>query len=439
MSEATAVLHAKRDGRELDPGRIREFVLGITDHSVTDAQLGAFAMAVCLSGMTMAEQVCLTLAMRDSGAVLEWPEMNGPILDKHSTGGVGDMVSLVLGPLLAACGAYVPMISGRGLGHTGGTLDKLESIPGFDVHPGLEEFQRIVRQTGVAIIGQTHDLAPADRRLYATRDITCTMPSVPLIVSSILSKKLAEGLDGLVLDVKTGNGAFMRERHQAVELARQLAQVSSGAGLPCSALLSDMSQPLAWSAGNALEVRETIAFLTRQPRHPRLEAVILALGAAALRIGGLEDSAAAAERRLRRALDDGTAAECFARMVASQGGPGDLLEAPGRHFPDAPVRRPVLSPAGGYVRSMATLQIGLAVMRLGGGRQRVEDKIDARVGLAALCSVGDRVEKGGVLAEVHAASDTDGEMAATILGEAIDIGPDPVPKLPCIYDRFEAD
>jgi thymidine phosphorylase len=439
MSETTAVLHAKRDGLELDLDQVREFVAGVSDRSVTDAQLGSFAMAVCLNGMTMAEQVCLTLAMRDSGAVLNWPKMNGPVLDKHSTGGVGDMVSLVLGPLLAACGAYVPMISGRGLGHTGGTLDKLDSVPGINVHPRLKEFQRTVQQAGVAIIGQTDDLAPADRRLYATRDITCTIPSVPLIVSSILSKKLAEGLDGLVLDVKTGNGAFMRERHQAVELARQLAQVSSGAGLPCSALVSDMNQPLAWSAGNALEVREAIAFLTGQPRHPRLAAVILALGAAALKIGGLEDNAEAAERRLHRALDSGAAAERFERMVALQGGPADLLRDPCRYFPEAPVRRPVLAAAKGHVRSMATLQIGLAVMRLGGGRQKVEDKIDSRVGLTALCSVGDSVDKGGVLAEVHAANEADWEMAAATLQETIDIGPDPVPKLPCIYDRFEAD
>ena len=285
VSTPQEVIHAKRDAVELSRGDIRAFIDGVTDGSVTDAQLGAFTMAVCRRGMSMAEQFELTLAMRDSGAVMAWPGLDGPVLDKHSTGGVGDMVSLILAPLVAACGGYVPMISGRGLGHTGGTLDKLESIPGFRTDLELDRFRAVVAEAGLAIIGQTGRLAPADRRTYATRDITSTIESVPLIVSSILSKKLAEGLDGLVLDVKTGNGAFMRRTAAAVELAGNIAAVAASAGLRCAAVLTDMNQPLAWSAGNGLEVREVLEFFEGR-RHPRLEMVTLTLAAELLQLGG---------------------------------------------------------------------------------------------------------------------------------------------------------
>jgi thymidine phosphorylase len=394
-------------------------------------------MAVCLNGMDMAEQVALTLAMRDSGQVLGWTGLDGPILDKHSTGGVGDMVSLILGPLLAACGAYVPMISGRGLGHTGGTLDKLESIPGFDVGPGLEQFRQVVKQVGISIIGQSSMLAPADGRLYATRDETATVASVPLIVSSILSKKLAEGLDGLVLDVKLGNGAFMNDLEPARQLATQLAQVACSAGVPCTALLTDMNQPLAWSAGNALEVRETLDFLSAERRHPRLQAVVLALGRAALQLAGLDRSAEAAEERLAAALESGAALERFARMVALQGGPEDLLERVDEYLPSAPVRRPVLAGRSGYVDRIATREIGFAVVRLGGGRRRVEDKIDARVGLSGLCSIGDRLERDTPLAVIHAASEPEWERAAATLRAAVGIGEEIVQRQPIVYERID--
>jgi thymidine phosphorylase len=436
MPDHTTVLHAKRDGQNLDAGQIRSFVEGITSDVVTDAQLGAFSMAVCLNGMSMQEQVELTLAMRDSGEVMQWPELNGPVLDKHSTGGVGDMVSLILAPLLVACGAYVPMISGRGLGHTGGTLDKLESIPGFQAQPDLETFRQVVRQAGAAIIGQTDQLAPADRRVYATRDTTSTVPSVPLIVSSILSKKLTEGLDGLVLDIKTGNGAFMREYSEALDLATQLATVSAGAGLPCCAMITDMNQPLAWSAGNTLEVREAIQFLSGR-RHPRLEEVTLALCNAALLKGGLADDAAAAQRQLESALDSGAAAECFSRMVAAQGGPTDLSESLEHYFPPAPVRRPVLTEQTGTVCHIDTRAVGLVVMYLGGGRQHMTDKIDPRVGLTGLCSLGAGLERGMPLAEIHAANEADWERAARSLRNAITLGQGPVDIPPCVYQQID--
>jgi thymidine phosphorylase len=436
MSDTAAVLHAKRDGEKLDTATIAEFVRAVADGAVSDARLGAFAMAVCLRGMDMAEQVALTLAMRDSGQVLSWPGLDGPVLDKHSTGGVGDMVSLILGPLLAACGAYVPMISGRGLGHTGGTLDKLESIPGFDVEPGLDKFRRIVRQAGIAIIGQTRALAPADGRLYAIRDETATVASVPLIVSSILSKKLAEGLDGLVLDVKTGNGAFMTDLDPARELATQLAQVACGAGVPCTAVLTDMNQPLAWSAGNALEVRETIDFLLGERRHSRLEAVVLELGRAALQLSGLHGRAGDAEERLLAELDSGAALERFAAMVSMQGGPADLVDAIDRYLPPAPIRKPLHAGRAGFVQRMATREIGVAVLQLGGGRRRVDDKIDGRVGLSRLCSVGDRLEPDTPLAEIHAASQDDWDRAAAMLRAAVAVGEE-MPPLPIIYERID--
>lgn len=435
MSDFSRILNAKRLGGSLTAEEILQLVEGVTSGVLTDAQLGAFTMAVCYQGMTSEEQVALTLAMRDSGTTLQWDDIDGPLVDKHSTGGIGDMVSLILGPMLAACGAYIPMISGRGLGHTGGTLDKLESIPGFDAFPGLEQFSSLVRDNGVSIIGQTDQLAPADRRIYATRDETSTVPAVPLIVSSILSKKFAEGLDGLVLDVKTGNGAFMREMSEARELAGQLVTVSEQAGLPCSALITDMSQPLAWSAGNILEVKEVIEFLDGNP-NPRLLEVVLALGAAALQRVGLAGHQDEAMGACTAALESGKAADHFARMVASQGGPVGLLERADEHLAAAPVVEPLLASRSGWVSGFDTRGVGLVVMYLGGGRQHVSDKIDPRVGLSGLCSVGDRVEQGQPLAYIHAASKDDCQAAATSLAQAITIGPNAVSPLPCVYEQI---
>lgn len=427
------IIRIKRDGGELDATAIASFVDAVARDKISEAQIGAFLMAVYQRGLTSAEQALLTLAMRDSGEVLDWEALNGPVLDKHSTGGVGDLVSLVLGPLMAACGVYVPMISGRGLGHTGGTLDKLESIPGFNVHLDLDAMHRVVAEVGFAMVGQGPDLAPADRRMYAVRDVTATVSSIPLIVSSILSKKLAEGLDGLVLDVKTGNGAFMQDHTSSRQLAETITQVASVAGLSCKALITDMNQPLAWTAGNALEMREAIAFMNGGARHPRVETVVLALGAEMLVMGGIADSPEAAEDCMRDRLDSGAAVERFARMVALQGGPSDLIENMDQYLQGAPVVRPLQADEDGHIAGIDTWEVGHCVKELGGGRNKVGDTIDSRVGLSELLSVGDEVSRSQVLAVIHAATDQDWQQAAASLSQSIRLEAGTGDPLPVIY------
>jgi len=429
------VIKAKRDGQELPADVISDFVGGITSEQVSDAQIAAFAMAVYLQNMNMVEQSALTLAMRDSGRCLHWPDLNGPVLDKHSTGGVGDLVSLVLAPMLAACGAYIPMISGRGLGHTGGTLDKLESIPGFNVNPSAQTFSRAVRDTGLAITGQGSDLAPADGRFYAVRDVTATVDSIPLIVASILSKKLAEGLDGLVLDIKTGNGAFMCERNRARDLAVNLIEVAVMTGLPCRALITDMNQPLARNAGNALEIIETIEFLKGAKRQPRLADVTLALGCEMLLLGGLAENPIAARLMLNRVLESGSAAEYFARMVSTQGGPSDLLEQPAKYLAAAPVIRDLAVPRNGFIASMDTRAIGLCIVSLGGGRRSIQDNIDHRVGLSGFRLVGEKVNTGDPLLTIHAVDETAWQVAAAQLLDAVVIGRRK-DTLPAVYEHI---
>jgi len=413
----------KRDGVVLSDDEIRGFVTGIASGAVSDAQVAAFAMATCWRGMSTGEAVALTLAMRDSGSVLQWhdADLAGPVVDKHSTGGIGDTVSLVLGPMLAACGCHVPMISGRGLGHTGGTLDKLEAIPGYAVNPPLATFRRVVREVGVAIVGAGADLAPADRRLYAVRDVTSTVESVALITASILSKKLAAGLQVLVLDVKFGNGAFMRDIADARALARSLVEVGCGAGLPTEALLTDMNQPLAPAAGNALEVRVAIDFLRGRERPPRLAEVVHALGSTLLVQAGVAHDQRDARQGLARALDSGEAAQRFARMVAGLGGPADLMERPDRHLAAARVVRrvPALVHDGRHtVVAIDTRALGMAVLELGGGRRRSDDPIDPAVGLTALAALGTRVDDGTPLAIVHAADEAAAEVALTAVQAA---------------------
>jgi thymidine phosphorylase len=427
------LIKAKRDGLELTEDAVRDFVQGVAGGYVSDAQIGAFAMAVYFQGMSMTEQSLLTLAMRDSGRTLHWPDLDGPVLDKHSTGGVGDLVSLVVAPMLAACGAYVPMISGRGLGHTGGTLDKLESIRGFNVNPSQHTFDQTVREAGLAITGQGSDLAPADGRIYAVRDVTATVDSIPLIVASILSKKLAEGLNGLVADIKTGNGAFMCERNRAGALARNLIEVAKLAGLPGRALITDMNQPLALSAGNALEVGEAIDFLKNGYRHPRLEEVILSLGSEMLVLGDLAGEVKAARQMLIQVLESGAAAEHFARMVVMQGGPVDLLDSPQKYLTAAPVVRDLVAQVNGYVEYMDTRAIGLSIVALGGGRRQAEDVIDHRVGLSGFRLVGGAVNKGDPLVTIHAADETAWSLAAEKLRQAIVLGRK-VDALPAVYE-----
>ncbi|HSM69106.1 MAG TPA: thymidine phosphorylase [Xanthomonadales bacterium] len=438
MNAVPKLLDKKRRGQVLDAAEIRHFIQGVASGEVTDAQVGAFTMAVRYRGMETSEQTALTLAMRDTGRVLEWEGLDGPVLDKHSTGGVGDWVSLALAPAIAAAGGFVPMISGRGLGHTGGTLDKLESIPGFSVRMDLDALHKLVRRNGLAMIGQGPDLAAADARLYAVRDVTATVESAPLIVSSILAKKLAECLDGLVLDVKTGNGASLPDRDQALDLARNLCATANRAGTPCRALLTDMDQPLGWAAGNGLEVREAIDFVSGRKRNPRLLEVMLGLGAELLVLGDLASDREAALEKLNRLLDSGAVAERFAIMVAGQGGPADLLEHPGRYLPDAPVVRPVSASQGGWITRMDTRALGMTVVRLGGGRLSVSDTIDPAVGLSGLPDVGDRFEPGQPLCQVHAGSEADWAAAAERVTTAIELGSEACAPGPVIHEWIRA-
>ena len=382
---AKELIRSKRDGATLSAEELRAIAAGVADGTLTDAQVAAFAMAVFFRGLDNAELPVFTAAMRDSGTVMKWDDIDAPVLDKHSTGGVGDKVSLVLAPIVAACGGAVPMLSGRGLGHTGGTLDKLDSIPGYDTTPGPEKFRATVHEAGCAIIGQTADLAPADRKMYAIRDATGSVESIPLIVSSILSKKLAAGLGGLVLDVKHGSGAFMAQLDQARALARALVDVATANELPTVALLTDMDRVLGATAGNALEVRESLDVLTGAPADPRLTDVCVAISARLLELGGLDPGGA------RKALESGAAAERFARMVVALGGPADLLEHPDRHLPAAPVIRAIEPERAGFVTAHATRAIGLVVMELGGNRARETDTIDYAVGLAEIAAPGAEV------------------------------------------------
>jgi thymidine phosphorylase len=379
-------------------------------------------------GLGEAGRVALTRAMRDTGRVLAW-DLGAPAVDKHSTGGVGDSISLLLAPALAECGVYVPMVSGRGLGHTGGTLDKLEAIPGYRVDQSEGEFRQIVKDVGCAIVAATGEIAPADRRLYAIRDVTATVESIDLITASILSKKLAAGLDALVLDVKVGSGAFLPSAQQAQALARSLVDTANGAGCRTAALITDMDQPLACTAGNALEVAEVMGALTCDPVHQRLWDLTVALGGEVLALCGAAPDAQDGGQRIRDTLQSGRAAERFARMVAAQGGPRDFLTRWRDQLPGAPVVRDVPALAAGVVSRIDTRAVGEAVVHLGGGRLRNGDAVDPRVGFSDLRGLGMGVGPGVPLARVHAATEDSANraiaavQAAYTLGETPDVSP----------------
>jgi thymidine phosphorylase len=432
------VIRKKRDGSALTGAEIEAFIAGLTSGVVTEGQAAAFAMAVFFRGMTLEERVALTRAMMASGAVIDWREarLPGPILDKHSTGGVGDNVSLMLAPMLAACGAVTPMISGRGLGHTGGTLDKLDSIPGYVAQPDLALFQRVVAEVGCAIIGQTADLAPADKRLYAIRDVTATVESIPLITASILSKKLAAGLQGLVMDVKTGSGAFMTSLDGARELARSLAHVATGAGLPTDSLITDMNEPLASAAGNAVEVLNAVEYLTGAKRDARLHAVTKALGGQLLVLGGLVEDAEEGESEMERSLASGVAAERFERMVAMLGGPRDFLSRAASYLPKAPHIAAAIASRRGFVEAIDARAIGMAVVAMGGGRTRAADKIDHAVGFTALAGLGAQVGPDAPLAFVHARHEAQAAAAAAALAFAYRIGDAPPETHAAVIERI---
>jgi thymidine phosphorylase len=397
------IIKTKRNGGNLNQAEIQQFVRGLTDDSFSEGQVAALAMAIYLNGMQTDEIVALTLAMRDSGTVFNWQgKLNGPVVDKHSTGGVGDKVTLMLAPMVAACGAFMPSIAGRGLGHTGGTVDKLETIPGYSCTQPLEKIQQLLPELGCVIVGQSSQLAPADRRLYAIRDVTATVESIPLITASILSKKLSEGLDALVMDVKIGNGAIMRSVDDASALATSIVNVANGAGVPTRALLTDMNQILGTTAGNALEVIETLDYLTGKYREPRLHQVTLELGANMLQLGGLYQDKASAIAALEQSLSSGKAAEIFARMVAALGGPANLIEKPQQYLAAAPVVQDIIAPQSGYLSYHNTVGLGMAVVRLGGGRSHPSQQIDPAVGFSHILPAGSKVQQGDVIAKVHA-------------------------------------
>jgi thymidine phosphorylase len=434
--DARAIIAKLRDGDKPGADELRWFAAGLASGTVTDAQAGAFAMAVLLNGLGEAGRVALTRGMRDSGKVLDW-DLNGPVVDKHSTGGIGDCVSLLLTPALAACGAFVPMISGRGLGHTGGTLDKLEAIPGFRTGLSEDQLRAQVRDIRCAIAAASAEIAPADKRLYAIRDVTSTVESIDLITASILSKKLSAGLEALVLDVKCGSGAFMDTLEKAEALAQALVSTAQGAGCMTTALITDMSQPLATAAGNALEVIEVMETLTGTSVNVALWDLTAALGGEALALGGLAADAEDGEGRIIDVLENGQAAEWFGRMVAAQGGPADFVERWPDRLPAAPVMREVPCDSDGYIAAIDGRRLGEAVVQLGGGRLREGDRVNPSVGLSELAGLGEGVSRGVPLCLVHAADDAAADAAVLAVQRAYRIGTSIPDEAPLILKRVQ--
>ena len=430
----TDVIRTKRDGGELSDEQIQFFVDGLADNSIPAEQVSSLAMAVFLNSMTFEEAGKLTQGMAASGTVLNWDkeDLGGPVVDKHSTGGVGDKVSFLLAPIAAAAGCFVPMISGRGLGHTGGTTDKAEAIPGYDATPDFDLFRKTVKEVGCAIIGQTADLAPADRRFYSIRDVTATVESVPLITASILSKKIAAGLQGLVMDVKVGTGAFMESHERAVELANSIIGTASKAGLKTHALITDMNEVLGTTAGNALEIAESMRYLRNEERDPRLDDVTLALCAEMVLVGGLENDRDAARQRCEVAVTSGRAAEIFGRMTAALGGPSDFVERYDTHLAKAPVIRVVH--VEGVVTEVDTRAVGNAIIELGGGRRTVGESLDLAVGFSDIAPIGTAVDSERPLAVVHAASESDADRAAKNIINACKLGESAPAERPTICE-----
>ena len=414
------VIARKRDGAELDRAEIAAFVKGAVDGSWADYQLSALLMAIFMRGMTPRETALLTEAMLKSGVVADLSGIRAPKADKHSTGGVGDKVSLHLAPMVAACGVVVPMISGRGLGHTGGTLDKLEAIPGFRVGLSIAEYRRQLKKIGLALIGQTAELAPADRKLYALRDVTATVECIPLICASILSKKLAEGIDVLVLDVKFGRGAFMKDKARARELAVVITTVARAMGKPTTAVMTAMEEPLGHAVGNALEVAESVECLRGSGVRDLME-VTFAVGEQMLILAGAAKGAADARAMLERSISSGAALGKFRDLVAAQGGDVRVADDPGR-LPQANLRKALASPRSGFVTDVDAMGVALAALRLGAGRARAEDKVDHAVGVDRLVKVGDPVKAGAPLCRIHARSAGAAKEASGMLLEAITVG-----------------
>jgi len=432
--DARAVLAVLRDGQSPDVDALKWFVNGLVDGTVDDAQAGAFAMGICRTPLTLQARLALTHAMRDSGKVLTW-DLPGPVMDKHSTGGIGDPLSLILGPAIAAVGGFIPMLSGRGLGHTGGTLDKLEAIPGLSTELGDDQFRNVVTQTGCAVAAASAEIAPADRRLYAVRDVTSTVPSIDLITASILSKKLAGGVGPLILDVKLGSGAFMTQQSEAEELATSLVTTANGVSGPAAALITDMNQPCVPSLGNALEIMEVMGCLTQSHQNDAF-ALTTALGGELMCLAGMVETVSEGAEKIANALTSGKAAERFGQMVSAMGGPVDFLERWPDRLPAAPVVREIVATRSGYLTAMDGQALGMGVVHLGGGRQKAGDVIDPAVGLSDVLRLGDPIEKGDPLAIIHGSDvDTTERIAATLAG-AFTIGDDQEPKPELIKERI---
>ncbi len=406
-----SLIKKKRDGQHLTEDEVRAFIAGASDGSIADYQVAAMLMAVYFRGLDGGELTAWASAMLTSGDRIDLSSVTRPKVDKHSTGGVGDKISLPLAPAVAACGAAVPMVSGRGLGHTGGTLDKLESIPGFKVNIPVEHFVRQVRELGVCMMGQTDRVAPADRRLYGLRDVTATVESIPLIASSIMSKKLAEGIDALVLDVKVGDGAFMKSRAEAVQLARAIQSIGAGANVKVTAVLTNMDAPIGRMVGNAVEVHESIEIL-RGGGPLESRELTVALGGEMLVLAGIAPDAGDGRARITRVLDDGSALELFRKLVEAQGGDPRVVDAPEDVLPRAEKRIPVAAPETGTVRALAARDIGMAALVLGAGRRRVADVVDPSAGVAIAAHMGERVDRGQPVAFLLTSSASDEQIAA---------------------------
>ena len=427
------IIRKKRDGHSLSAEEIQFYIEGIANGSVNESHIAAFSMAVLFNGMNVEESFHLTNHMVKSGDTLNWEDLNGPVIDKHSTGGVGDKVSLMLAPIVAACGIYNPMISGRGLGHTGGTLDKLESIPGYNTTPDNDQFRNVVKNVGCAIIGQTANLAPADKIIYGVRDVTATVESVSLITASILSKKLAAGLDGLIMDIKTGNGAFADQLDFARDLGESIIGVANKFGMKTTALITDMNQPLGTTVGNALEVMEVINYLKGTKRDQRLHEVVLSLAAVMLQVSGLYDSKEDSTQKITDVLDNGQAAETFQKMVSELGGPKNILD---ETLTTANVVKPVPAPHSGTITHIETREVGLAVVELGGGRKEASDTIDHTVGFTDVLGLGEKVDKGQPLAIVHANNEDEANHTFALIQKAYRINDSNVEPSPTIIERL---
>ena len=431
------IIRKKRDGHPLSDSEIQYYIEGIANGSVSESHIAAFCMAVIFKGMSVEETFSLTDQMVKSGDKLNWKDLDGPVVDKHSTGGVGDKVSLMLAPIVASCGIYNPMISGRGLGHTGGTLDKLESIPEYNTTPDNSLFYSVVENVGCAIIGQTSNLAPADKVIYGVRDVTATVESVPLITASILSKKVAAGLDGLVMDIKTGNGAFAENLDFARNVGNSIIQVAKQFGMKTSGMITDMNQPLGDTIGNALEIKEVIDYLTDVRQESRLHEVVLALAAEMLVVAGLVDSTDEGIQKAKDVLDNGHAAETFEKMVSELGGLNDILKNSDSHFKSASVVKPIPASQSGYVSEIDTRAVGLAVVELGGGRKKASDSIDHSVGFTHVLGLGEKVEAGQALGYVHAQNEDQANLSIQMVNDAYSISDSSFLQTPTIIEYLK--